>query len=131
MPSIKPVNRYPRLKQRFFVLAGAVLISACSGHPGAGTWENPKSDENQLKTIDLKYDGYADLYRPQDTEARYRCFWQAVSAQAVQLQCANLPGRAPSDIYFTLTVSESDRDQATLTLPEKGALALVRIPPRS
>ncbi len=76
-------------EKKILILFSAMLVVACSPHPGAGGWRANSADA-AFERLEIRYDGRADFYtRATDKTAAWRCFWAGVDNHAIGLKCIN------------------------------------------
>ena len=69
------------------IVLTALGLQACGPHPGAGIWQAEKDSNSRFTTIEVEFDGMAQL-TPTDAKAEaQRCFWSGLDADTIQLQC--------------------------------------------
>lgn len=102
------------------------LITGCSGHPGSGKWASVDSASTQFSRINIDFDGKAAIFPTDTTIPTQNCYWQASSAEKVDIQCGNA-NQEDGKIFYTLEVS-SNRDLATLTFEEQTVGRFKRLP---
>lgn len=106
-------------------------ISACSPHPGAGTWITDGNNTLKLSKIVIVFEGTADFFsatiKPETSrnnqkskekmnDAIRRCFWGASSDNEIQMQCVHAENTDIKEAYqFTII----EKDQAQLTQNEQ------------
>lgn len=88
----------------YFTLA-AMLLTGCSGHPGAGKWTATKEDNTLFAHIKVDFDGKATI-SPKDSQAPTRnCYWQASSADSIAIQCGTSE-QQEGTLFYILQVTE-------------------------
>lgn len=92
---------------RILLATSALLISACSPHPGSATWLAIADQPTPFTKIAVHYDGKADIYSDSQADAVRRCFWSASSAQAIDLHCVDT-GNTEHEENYRLTVNNTD-----------------------
>jgi hypothetical protein len=103
----------------------AILLAACSPHPGSGNWQSSGEAEPQFITeftrLEVSYEGRTDIFNEEraqraaadDTNgAIRRCFWHGADAQTIALSCVQADDTDIEESYL-LRVS-SDRSSAEL-----------------
>ena len=63
-----------------------LVIAGCSGHPGTGTWQAADTN-SRFSTLQVAFDGKAELFNAAQPEPIMRCLWQGTSSETLQLQC--------------------------------------------
>ncbi|MCU7835542.1 MAG: hypothetical protein KZQ83_09860 [gamma proteobacterium symbiont of Taylorina sp.] len=119
---IKKQKHLARIKLTLLSFISLLIISACSAHPGAGTWKTETDNSLQLSKIVVTFEGTADLFSRQSETAIRRCFWSAAAENQLQLQCVHADNTGIKETY-QLTIIE--KDQAKLTMDDK-LIALLR-----
>lgn len=89
------------------LISSLLMISACSPHPGSATWLASTDQSSVFKKIAVHYDGKADIYSDNQDDAIRRCFWSAISAQAISMHCVDTRNTEHEE-DFQLTVTNSD-----------------------
>ena len=99
-----PLDHSRRLALATLIL----LLAACAPHPGAGKWASVDPDRSELVRLDVQFNGWADLYRADEAEPAYHCFWAGSGERQVDLTCT--PASDPeAEHRFRLTVEENGR----------------------
>jgi hypothetical protein len=70
-----------------FLALMLLSLSACSPHPGAGKWKADKTNELNITTINVLFEGTADFYSDGKDESIRRCFWSAMAQHSMKMQC--------------------------------------------
>jgi len=95
----------------FALLAAALLVAGCSPHPGSGHWAAAGGGA-EFERLQVHFKGWADLYRPDEDESAYHCFWSAHSERTIALSCT--PADNPdAEVHFRLKVAEGGRASLT------------------
>ncbi len=106
-------------KSILFCLAlSLTFLTGCSGHPGAGKWASADESLNAFSRINIDFDGKAAIYPTDTTVATQNCYWQASSAEKVDIQCGNAK-QEDGSTFYTFEVSSDNPDLATLTFEEQ------------
>ncbi len=110
-PKTMPIKYLLRLLPLVF------LLSACSGHPGAGGWRATTADPI-FERLEVRFNGNADFYtNTTDEQAAWRCFWGASSKQTAGFKCVQA-SNADNEKEYSLIVDE-DGKTATLEQGDK------------
>lgn len=105
------------------VIATALLLSACSPHPGTGVWQANGQNEQGIDKLIVSFNGRAEFSTTVPQAARWHCFWAGIDKQQIELNCT--PSTNPDDKQiFVLTAMQAGQAQlmqqnktlATLTL---------------
>jgi len=86
------------------------MLSACSPHPGAGSWQAEGSNSLNVSRINITFEGTADFYTDGIEEAVRRCFWSASAEQAMQLQCVYAED-SDKKVSYQFVITEKDHAQ--------------------
>ncbi len=87
------------------LLLSALLLTGCSGHPGAGKWTVVEGESTSFSHIKVDFDGKAAIY-PKDRQApTQNCYWQASSADNISIQCGT-PAHEEGKLFYSLEVTE-------------------------
>ena len=70
----------------FFLPAIALLLSACSPHPGAGNWTAAEENDWGISRLTLSYEGRG-LFTSRQPAATWHCFWGGMDRQTARLDC--------------------------------------------
>ena len=94
------------------ILFTSILLSACSGHPGAGQWQSVGQESAQYSALELEFDGKGTLHPSstvtgQEKKADLWCIWQAKSSHILDVQCGDEDHR-DTKIKFELRVTEGE-----------------------
>lgn len=94
------------------IILASFLLSACSGHPGAGHWQSADKDSAQYSALELEFDGKGTLHPNtaivgQENKADLWCIWQAKSSHMLDVQCGDENHR-DTKIKFELRVSDEE-----------------------
>ena len=118
----------PMLKNSIlFCLALSLsLLAGCSGHPSAGKWASVDGSLTAFSHINIDFDGKASIFPTDSTVPTQNCYWQASSAEQVDIQCGNA-NQEDGKIFYTFEVS-SNQDLATLTFEEQAVGRFKRLP---
>jgi len=83
----------------------ALLLTGCSGHPGAGKWTAIEGENTLFSHIKVDFDGKAAIY-PKDRQTPVRnCYWQASSADNINIQCGTSE-QEKGKLFYSLEVTE-------------------------
>ena len=110
-----------------------LAISACSPHPGSGTWISDGNNPLKVAKIVTTFEGTADFYSivteaaPQTNEDEdededkkkgviRRCFWSASSDSQIEFQCVHTDN---TDIKESYSFTVIEKNQAQLTQNEQ------------
>lgn len=91
----------------FFLAIGVSLLTACSGHPSAGKWVAVDSNEVPYTRISVDFDGKAAIYPADQQSPTLNCYWQASSAETIDIQCGS-SDQEEGTLLYTLEVSEQN-----------------------
>ena len=92
-------GKYLSMLRSVLLLCIILAISACSPHPGAGTWKADGDNSLKISSIKIIFEGTADFFssknesenKSKDEEENintiYRCFWSASGENQMQMQC--------------------------------------------
>ncbi len=75
------------MKRAFTILSVALLLGACSPHPGAGHWVPEGANPEGFTGLSVQFDGKAEFYVQDKQEAVLRCFWGGESARTISMDC--------------------------------------------
>lgn len=93
------------------LIAAALLVAGCSPHPGSGNWVATGGDP-AFDRLEVHFKGWADLYRPDEAESAYHCFWSAYDERSIGLSCT--PADNPdAEVQFRLKVAEGGKASLT------------------
>jgi len=70
------------------VLVSALVLAACSPHPGAGNWTAIGKNTAGIPALTLSYDGRA-LFTTTNPKASWHCFWSAAGKREATLDCTS------------------------------------------
>ena len=91
----------------FFLLLPALMLSACSPHPGAGGWA-AITDSAPFERLEIRFNGQADLYTlKDDKKAAWRCFWAAKDDETAQMKCVEANNANNEQVYWFRADKES------------------------
>lgn len=98
------------------VIFASILLSGCSGHPGAGHWQAASTDAPLYSALELEFDGKGTLHpttpNGQSNKADLWCIWQAKSSQILDVQCGDENHR-DTKLKFELRVTVEEEGAAT------------------
>ncbi len=106
-----------RIYLMILLIISLLGLSACSPHPGAGTWITDGNNPLKLTKIVVVFEGTADFFTEKnketaDNSAIRRCFWGAEADDQLQMQCVHADNTDLKETYqFTLI----EGNQAQLT----------------
>ena len=109
----------PEFKKTLLVLS-IILISACSPHPGTGTWlaENNKAEISKLV---VNYDGKAEIYLNDSKKAEWHCFWAGLDKKELSLTCT--PASNPdNEESFSLKLDKTNDSSPPQTSKKQAKL---------
>ena len=89
-------------------LIAVLLLSACSGHPGTGLWQSNDNNAQGYWQIEVLFDGTAKVHAKGTSAPLMGCFWQANSAEALNLQCGAADNQETKQ-HFVLQISTADQ----------------------
>ncbi|GAB4346947.1 MAG: hypothetical protein Kow006_06060 [Gammaproteobacteria bacterium] len=69
------------------LVAAALLLSACSPHPGSGEWVADPQEPDNYSRLKVEFDGKAFLFVPGREEHLVRCFWAGADKQTINMDC--------------------------------------------
>ena len=82
-----------------------LLLTGCSGHPGAGKWTALEKETVLFSHVKVDFDGKAAIY-PKDKQAPIQnCYWQASSADNINIQCGTSE-HEEGKLFYSLEVTE-------------------------
>ena len=96
------------------LLLTALLLTGCSGHPGAGKWTVIDEESALFSHIKIDFDGKASIYPKNNQAPIQNCYWQASSADNVSIQCGTSE-HEEGKLFYSLEVTEP-----TLAVLKKG-----------
>ncbi len=67
-------------------MISALLLTACSPHPGAGNWTAIGENAAGISGLTLSYEGRA-LFTTTKPKASWHCFWSAAGKREAILDC--------------------------------------------
>lgn len=102
------------------------LLTGCSGHPGSGKWESVDPSLPAFSRVNVDFDGKASIFPTDSKVPTQNCYWQASSAEKVDIQCGNA-NQEEGKIFYTFEVSDN-QDMATLTFEEQVVGRFKRLP---
>ncbi len=97
-----------RLNKSLTTLLVTLLISGCSGHPGTGNWLADGSNAAGYWLLKVDFDGKATMLGKDQAKPLLGCYWQATTADSIELQCAT-QGDPENPKTYQLKVSDADR----------------------
>ncbi len=110
----------------FCLALSLTFLTGCSGHPSAGKWTSADQSLTEFSRINIDFDGKASIFPEDSTVPAQNCYWQASSAEKVDLQCGNA-NQEDGKIFYTFEVS-GNQDLATLTLEARTIGRFKRLP---
>jgi len=69
------------------IVLTALGLQACGPHPGAGHWQARDAGNSRFTTVNVDFDGMAQLTPANNKDEAQRCFWSGLNADTIQLQC--------------------------------------------
>lgn len=102
------------------------LLTGCSGHPSAGKWTSTENVASPFSHVQIDFDGKAAIHPRDKKGPTLNCYWQATSANQVDIQCGNAE-QEEGNIFYTFEVS-SDQTLATLSFEEQPIGQFKRLP---
>jgi len=75
------------------------LLSACSPHPAAGTWESDTDNEANFTKIIIHFEPRAEIYTSDKSSTNLHCSWSASSMRNIKLECLASDDQKIVDIY--------------------------------
>jgi hypothetical protein len=95
------------MKILLLAFPAALLLTACSPHPGAGKWRASESNAMGITDLTLAYEGRA-LFTSREPAASWHCFWSGKDAENAALSCT--PSTHPDrEVHFRFRVEQSQR----------------------
>lgn len=92
-----------------------LALFGCSPHPGTGEWQAEGDNPVGLTRLEVRYEGWADLYARGEDEAGRRCFWGGTGKQSISLTCSRADD-PDAEEHYTLNVDAG----GTATLSRHG-----------
>jgi len=83
----------------------ALLLTGCSGHPGAGKWTAIDGGSTLFSHVKVDFDGKATIYPKDKKNPTRNCYWQASSADNVSIQCGTSE-QQEGKLFYSLEVIE-------------------------
>ena len=103
-----------------FILLILITITACSPHPGAGSWKADSDNSLNISSIKIIFEGTADIFSHKNDgeskDAVFRCFWSASGEKQMQLQCVHAEN---TDLKETFQFTILETGQGRLTQNEQ------------
>ncbi len=103
------------------ILALALVLAGCSGHPGADTWNVDTDAELNLAKVDVHFEGRAELIGKDGSEV-YRCFWAASDRVTLELQCTQASDPDTEHLF----ILKSEGEKGVLMMADKSIAELSR-----
>jgi hypothetical protein len=89
---------------------GAIVLVACSPHPGSGKWKTISDNELGVAELSIHFDGKAEFKTTKKDIAVWHCFWGGKSEAVVTMNCA--PSTDPERRErFTFAVGSTNQGQ--------------------
>ena len=110
----------------FCLVLSLTLLTGCSGHPGSGKWTSADQSLPAFSRINIDFDGKATIFPTDSAVPTQNCYWQASSAEKVDIQCGNA-NQEDGKIFYTFEVN-SNQDLAILTFEEQIVGRFKRLP---
>ena len=90
------------------VTASLLVLTACSPHPGSGTWLVDSPDQNDMARLVVHFEPSVDIYARQAEQASLQCGWWAKDRQSIEMECVQLDN-TEKKMKYLLNVVASDR----------------------
>lgn len=88
----------------------AALLTGCSAHPGAGTWQLKEGGQSPVSRVTVHFEGRAELFDATSGAETHHCFWGGTSDSEIQLDCTT-PADTENRVRFTLRVTGAEEAQ--------------------
>lgn len=98
------------IKQTAGALLMAGLLTGCSAHPGAGTWQLKAGESSPFSRLTVHFEGRAELFDAASGAETHHCFWGGTSDSEIQLDCTT-PEDTETRIRFNLRVTSAQEAQ--------------------
>ena len=95
---------HPVARTCLFLSAIALLLSACSPHPGAGNWAAAEENDWGVSRLTLSYEGRA-MFDSKTPPANWHCFWGGTDRQTARLDCTP-SSNTDKETQFTFSVNQ-------------------------
>ena len=75
------------LSKFLFIAIFALLLSACSPHPGMGVWKATTGNEMGIDRLVVGFEGRAEFITRKQDNAVWHCFWGVTDKKDLSLDC--------------------------------------------
>lgn len=69
------------------LLALALLLAACSPHPGTGVWKASAANARGIERLVVGFNGRANFTTTQPQRDEWHCFWSGLDKHRLKLDC--------------------------------------------
>jgi len=88
-----------------FLLTVALLLTACSPHPGAGVWKSTEDNDYGISELNVSFEGKAEFVTTKLDNTTWHCFWGASGEREASLDCSSSINSEQVE-RFILTINE-------------------------
>lgn len=103
---------------RLLIAGSALLLSACSPHPGTGVWQANGDNEAGIVRLVVSFNGRAEFSSRHPLAADWHCFWSGLDKHRIELDCtpSTQPDQKQVFILYATVKGQARLQQQTKTI---------------
>jgi hypothetical protein len=105
---MKHIKLLSLLKKVLTIVLAAILITACSPHPGAGKWQAIDDNSLGIKKLSILFEGKSEFTTIENEKVKWHCFWGAESKTKMSMTCTPSIDTNEHETFAFIMLSEDE-----------------------